>query len=344
MSSPDVVNDKEEQQIISEDFLCSLLIEREDVPQNDPPPLHHFDSMQKQRRHPSDRRRARRKPDWPTCLARSVSNSNRRAFADEDGDDDEPNDIGEATHPDDESPTTAPRRHDGGADRGVGTTPWRRRKFSSTVLASSPTTKKAKTIALAVLAASALALAGYGAARSSSSAVADPATVSTASTSNRNNHDDANYHHRPAVVIGGHQARSQVPIPMEYSNFVELAEFADAVAALRAHRDGRARERAMDDRQRQQQQREEQTRPHPHGIDSEHIDDANLGNTTEVSDNEEGDDRGGGQVEDELKEMNNAIEVSWKEAIERTNPDMDQQLQPPLDPPEVHVPFYWHGE
>ena len=344
MSSPaDVVDDdKEEQQIISEDFLCSLLIEREVVPPNDPPPPNHFESMQKQRRHPSDHRLARRKPDWPTCLARSVSNSNRRAFVDEDGNDDEPNDVGEATHSDDESPTTAPRRRAGGADRGVGTTSWRRREFSSTtLLASSATTKNSKTIALAVLAASALALAEYGAARSSSSAVADFATVS----SGRNNYDDANYHHRPAVVIGGHQARIQVPIPVEYSNFVELAEFADAVAALRAHRDGRTRERAMDDRQRQQQKREEQTRPHPHRIDSEHnIDDADLGNTTEHNDNEEGDDRGGGQVEDELKEMNNAIEKSWKGAIERTNPEMDQQLQPPLDPAEVHVPFYWHGE
>ena len=194
------------------------------------------------------------------------------------------------------TPTTNRRRWPRGADRGVGTTSWRRREFSSTtLLASSATTKNSKTIALAVLAASALALAEYGAARSSSSAVADFATVS----SGRNNYDDANYHHRPAVVIGGHQARIQVPIPVEYSNFVELAEFADAVAALRAHRDGRTRERAMDDRQRQQQKREEQTRPHPHRIDSEHnIDDADLGNTTEHNDNEEGDDRGGGQVED----------------------------------------------
>ena len=401
MSSPDVDDDEEEQQPISEDFLCSLLLEREDVkagrtppgrrsdlplprPASPPPPRHRHRggeegpgtakraaadavaphdcppppnySIQKQRRHPSDRRSARRKPDWPTCLLHAVANSNRRAFDDDDdddgggGDDDHPNDGDEATHPDDESPTTAPRRRrdGGGADRGAGPASSSRprlREFPS------PTAKQnARTIALAVLAASALACAEYGAARSSysssSSAVADLATVSLAPpTSSGRDYDDAHRHsrrNRPAV--GGHQARGRGPIPAEYSNLADLAEFADAVAALRAHHDGRSPERAVDDPQRRRQ-REERERPHPHGIDGEHRDDADLGNAEEADDNEEGDDKvGGEEVEDELKEMSDAINISWKGAIERTNPVMDQQLQPPHDLPKVHVPFYWHGE
>lgn len=39
----------------------------------------------------------------------------------------------------------------------------------------------------------------------------------------------------PESSIKGYQARSQVPIPIEYANFVELAEFADAVTMVRAH-------------------------------------------------------------------------------------------------------------
>ena len=38
----------------------------------------------------------------------------------------------------------------------------------------------------------------------------------------------------PAVT--GYQARSQVPIPLDYAVFVELSEFAEAVALVRAHR------------------------------------------------------------------------------------------------------------
>ena len=387
MSLPDV-NDEEEQQPILEDFLCSLL-ERDDVKvgrmpgqqsnagrdrggegpgtaqraENVPPhpPPIYFNLKQKQRIHPSDRRRAR-KLDWPLCLAPAV-NSNHRVFAD-----DEYDDLDE-------------RHHDGAADQRVGPTSrpsYLRRRFASIAPASSLLTKNAKTTALVMLAASVLALVEYGTARSSSSATVDLANVSQASASDTNNYDNTNYyhHHRPAVVIGGYQARSQVPIPMEYSNFVELAEFTDAVAALRAHH---ARKHAMNDRQQQQQQ-EEQKQPHQRGVDGEHYSYPNLGNSnismrqedlrgydeddhsqnaeekrinervdeniinTEEANDSDGGDRGEEEAVEELKEMNNAIEKSWKEAIEKINPRMDQQPHRPFNLVKVHVPFFWHGE
>ncbi|KAL3784939.1 hypothetical protein ACHAW5_003619 [Stephanodiscus triporus] len=220
----------------------------------------------------------------------------------------------------------------------------------------------AKTLALAMLAASALTFAEYRTARSSlSSAVVDFANVSPTSTFDRGNYDTS-YHNHRAAVVGGHQARSQVPVPMEYSNYVELAEFADVVAALRAHRHNMQNHHAMHQRG---QQHEYPTRSQ-HGLEGERRDDANLGNSAGLHQEKQNDNDGssiqdvdenhviekaaekvnigdrGEEDNEELNEMDNAIEKSWKDAVERTNPEMKSQLQQQPGLLKVRVPFYWH--
>lgn len=105
----------------------------------------------------------------------------------------------------------------------------------------------------------------------------------------------------------GYQARSQVPISIEYANFVELSEFADAVSLLRLHQE-----------QVMQQQQQEQN-------NHRRLDE------TDANDNVEN--------EDEVNQMNNAIDASWEKAIQ-DNPDIQNSQPSPIK--IKHVPFFWH--
>eukprot|EP00986_Skeletonema_menzelii_P012722 scaffold7172_cov149-Skeletonema_menzelii.AAC.4 len=99
----------------------------------------------------------------------------------------------------------------------------------------------------------------------------------------------------------GYQARSQVPISIEYANFVELSEFADAVSLLRLH-------------QQQQQQ-----------FNHRRLDEADA--------------KGKSDNDDEVDQMNNAIDASWEKAIQ-DNPEIQNSQSSPIK--IKHVPFFWH--
>ena len=71
---------------------------------------------------------------------------------------------------------------------------------------------------------------------------------------------------RNSVASMGYQSRGQVPIPIEYANFLELSEFADAVIVVRAHRLERIRRQGQqhglrfnEDNNEQQQEEEAKT-------------------------------------------------------------------------------------
>ena len=127
---------------------------------------------------------------------------------------------------------------------------------------------------------------------------------------------------RDGVGIKGYQARSQVPIAIEYANFVELAEFAEAAATVRAHR------LKMADQQQQEEQQEEQPRRR---LDAEGEND--KGENAEANGNDE-----------EENAMTNAIEESWKQA-EGANPEPEGKEGRSANLLKVdHVPFFWHSE
>ena len=104
----------------------------------------------------------------------------------------------------------------------------------------------------------------------------------------------------------GYQARSQVPISIEWANFVELSEFADAVSLLRLHQ-----EQVM---QQQQQQ-----------FNHRRLDVADAKDKTEN--------------DDEVNQMNNAIDASWEKAIQ-DNPEIQSSQSSPVK--IKNVPFFWH--
>lgn len=109
----------------------------------------------------------------------------------------------------------------------------------------------------------------------------------------------------------GHQARSQVPIPMEYSHFVELSEFADTVEALRVHRD-----KILEEQSQQNQHRRLQK-------------------------SRDGETGTNGQHDDEEVEMQNAIDKAWDQTLQQADPSQLGQLQT-LMPSVKHIPFLWH--
>ena len=104
----------------------------------------------------------------------------------------------------------------------------------------------------------------------------------------------------------GYQARSQVPISIEYANFVELSEFADAVSLLRLH---------------QQQVMQQQ----------QHYNHRRLDVADEKHKNKD---------DEEVNQMNNAIDASWEKAI-HDNPEIQSSQQSSAIKIK-HVPFFWH--
>mmetsp|Transcript_33314 Transcript_33314/g.70084 ORF Transcript_33314/g.70084 Transcript_33314/m.70084 type:complete len:574 (-) Transcript_33314:448-2169(-) len=178
-------------------------------------------------------------------------------------------------------------------------------------------------------------------------------------------------------IIKGYQARSQVPIPIEYANFVELAEFADAVTMVRAHRQN---VHVMEQQQQQQQQHygrrldesnqevvdNEEHLPeeamNDENNNEDKMDENDITNEDEEEVNEEvpveenNQENGEANEEvpiqennlenEEVNEMNNAIEESWEQAIQ-TNPELEQQqLHAEEEQSNLlkvnHVPFFWH--
>mmetsp|Transcript_23238 Transcript_23238/g.41663 ORF Transcript_23238/g.41663 Transcript_23238/m.41663 type:complete len:642 (-) Transcript_23238:21-1946(-) len=114
--------------------------------------------------------------------------------------------------------------------------------------------------------------------------------------------------------IKGYQARKQVPIPIDYANFVELAEFADAVTMVRAHR-----------HKMMQQQHKQQ--PHRRLDESD-----NNNNDAKKKENSN---------DEEVNEMNNAIDQSWEQVAKKANPEQSNLLLNKRLKVN-HVPFFWH--
>jgi hypothetical protein len=108
----------------------------------------------------------------------------------------------------------------------------------------------------------------------------------------------------------GHQAQSQVPIPMEYSHFVELSEFADVVEALRTmHREKHLQQQNHYTNRRLQENAESDT---------------NLG-----------------QDDDEEAQLYDAMDAAWDQTMQQADPSHIQQVQS-YGPAVKHVPFFWH--
>ena len=149
-------------------------------------------------------------------------------------------------------------------------------------------------LVLLVLFSSACLLMKFGTTSATSSLYIDETTV------NENDGISGAIKKKIFSTTKGYQARSQVPISIEYANFVELSEFADAVSLLRLHKE-----------QTTQQQNYHRR-----------LDEAGVKDKK--------------QDEDEVNQMNNAIDASWEKAIQ-DNPEIDKS------PVKVkHVPFFWH--
>ena len=130
--------------------------------------------------------------------------------------------------------------------------------------------------------------------------------------------------------ISGYQAKSQVPIPMEYTHFVELGEFVDAVTVIRIHREQTLRQ------QQQQQQQQQQNDGRRRRLDEDNNKEGEAGEITA----------------EEEEEVDNAIDKAWEEAIHK-NPELEQQQQQIAQQQQQeqtnmlmvhHVPFFWHSE
>jgi len=123
-----------------------------------------------------------------------------------------------------------------------------------------------------------------------------------------------------STKIKGYQARSQIPIPIEYANFVELKEFSDAVLVVRAHRLQQQQQQRQKKKEQQQQQQQQQKKERHRRLDENNNND-------------------NGEEEDE---MMNAIEESWKEA-KQSNPELKKKEAESTFLLKVnHVPFFWH--
>ena len=119
---------------------------------------------------------------------------------------------------------------------------------------------------------------------------------------------------RSSKSDGGHQAQSQLPIPMEYINFVELSEFEDAVEAWRVHRDNNifAKEKLP-----RRYFRKLQTDNH---------------GPFEINRNED---------TDEEAQLQNAIDIAWDQTFQQTDTHIPHIMQASLSSIQ-HIPFFWH--
>ena len=157
---------------------------------------------------------------------------------------------------------------------------------------------------------------------------------------------------------GGYQAGSQVPIPIEYANFVELSEFANAVALVRAHR-----QKAMLEREQQQQQPNLQNNNRGRRTRRRRLDEERAGldeSAAAVADDNNED----GNIDEEINQMNNGDgntaanqppplveDKSIDEELNQMNQNLEQQNEQSSSSNNNkksnllnvnHVPFFWH--
>ncbi|KAL7482555.1 hypothetical protein ACHAW6_008232 [Cyclotella cf. meneghiniana] len=123
----------------------------------------------------------------------------------------------------------------------------------------------------------------------------------------------------------GYQARSQVPIPIEYSHFVELSEFAEAVDFMR-------RNRGKELPQPQQQQWEERQ----HHYRNRHLSRRLVqSNTTDLEIHTHNDKDGG-----EVAETQNTIEAPQNHSKELDSIPLHHMHSSMTL--VKHIPFFWH--
>jgi len=155
------------------------------------------------------------------------------------------------------------------------------------------------------------------------------------------------------TYITGYQASSQVPIPVEYSNFVELGEFVNAVILIRMHREqqmqqqqqqqseknGRIRHRRLDEEDKKEDKAKDDDKDDTQDAqDVKEEDDAeDKAADAETKDGEESQSK-----EDSADELDNVVDKAWEKAIQK-NPEMEKQQKANLLKVH-HVPFFWHSE
>jgi len=158
------------------------------------------------------------------------------------------------------------------------------------------------------------------------------------------------------TYITGYQASSQVPIPVEYSNFVELGEFVNAVTLIRMHREqqmqqqkqnengGRIRHRRLeedDDKEGDKKEGKEEGKKEDGKDETENAkeeDDAEDKAADHDSNNEDSKSK-----EDSADELDNVVDKAWEKTIQK-NPEMEKQQQKANLLKVHHVPFFWHSE
>ena len=181
---------------------------------------------------------------------------------------------------------------------------------------------------------------GYTASESSSNDAALRRSTTTSSllqqTNTNTNNNGGGGSALQLSFISGYQAKSQVPIPMEYTHFVELSEFVDAVTVIRIHREQTLR----------QQQQEQQNDGRGRRLDE----DNNKEEGDEGGESSDEKERGEAFQDENEEEVDNAIDKAWEEAVHK-NPELEQQQQIAQQQQEQtnmltvhHVPFFWHSE
>ena len=168
-------------------------------------------------------------------------------------------------------------------------------------------------LSLGVLLTIAMVLMQYGTRQSS----VQPSFATRTTLKPNNNGNDGIHFSKIALFDDnkGHQAQSQVSIPTEYSHFVELSEFANAVEALRIqHRKQQTEQHNTQLRKNANKRRLEQNFPKPD--------------------------------DDEEAEMQHAMDAAWDQTIQQADSSHIQQMQEASLLTSLHntkyVPFFWH--
>ena len=158
------------------------------------------------------------------------------------------------------------------------------------------------------------------------------------------------------TYITGYQASSQVPIPVEYSNFVELGEFVNAVTLIRMHREqqvyqqqqneknGRIRRRRLEEEDDKKEDKEEDKKEDDK--DDEKEDDQDVKEEDDAkdkaADDETKDREDSKSKNDSADELDNVVDKAWEKV--QKNPEMEKQQQKANLLKVHHVPFFWHSE
>ena len=162
------------------------------------------------------------------------------------------------------------------------------------------------------------------------------------------------------TYITGYQASSQVPIPLEYGNFVELGEFVNAVTLIRMHREqqqmqqkqneknGRIRHRRLEEEEKEGDKKEEDKKEDGKDDTEDTKEDAQYVKEENDAENKAADDETKDGEDSKSKvdsadELDNVVDKAWEKAIQK-NPELEKQQQK-ANLLKVHrVPFFWHSE